>query len=320
MSVMETRYVAFGLTLRSSFALPGMVPTDAEGLPSLALELVTQAQLATMWSGAQGPPAWRGRLGDGGDLTIERGVAGDLLFSDGDRACHRLHPSGRSLASAPQHDGLGWQRVLLTKVLSSISVMRGYEAMHASAVVSPWGALAIAAPTGMGKTTLALELMRRGWPLLSDDVLALAAAPDGVLAYPGTPHLNVASGSSKRAAYEQIGPTLALLAGERWVAADHTVREPHPVRAICLLQRSPGLSLGLEALPPNPLSLAPYMLGLPDDTERERARFELYADLMGSVTLLRLTCDVGVGPSRLADLVERALAERPVAVALGALR
>jgi hypothetical protein len=297
-----------------------MTPTEAPGLPSLALDLVTPAQLATMWSGAQGPPAWRGRLGDGGDLTIERGVAGDVLFSDGDRARHRLHPSGRSLASAPQHDGLDWQRVLLTKVLSSISVMRGFEALHASAVVSPWGALVIAAPTGMGKTTLALELMLRGWPLLSDDVLALAVEPEEVLAYPGTPHMNVATSSSERTAFERIGPTLALLAGERWVAADQIAREPHPVRAICLLERSPGLPLHLQVLSPNPLPLTPYMLGLPDDAERERARFELYADLMGSATLLRLTCDVAVRPSLLADLVEQALVDRPAAVALGALR
>jgi hypothetical protein len=320
MSVMETRYVAFGLALHSSFRLPGMVPTQAEGLPSLALDLVTAEQLTMMWSGAQGPPAWRGRLGDGGDLTIERGVAGDVLFSDGDRARHRLHPSGRLLASAVQHDGVDWQRVLLTKVLSSISVMRGYEALHASAVVSPWGAVVIAAPTSMGKTTLALELMLRGWPLLSDDVLALAADPDEVLAYPGTPHMNLASSSSERTAYEEIGPTLALLAGERWVAADQTAREPHPIRAICLFERSPGLSLDLQVLPPNPLPLAPYMLGLPEDAERERARFELYADLMGSVTLLRLTCGVTVRPSRLADLVEQALVDRPAAVALGAAR
>jgi hypothetical protein len=205
-------------------------------------------------------------------------------------------------------------------VLSSISVMRGFEALHASAVVSPWGALVIAAPTGMGKTTLALELMLRGWPLLSDDVLALAVEPEEVLAYPGTPHMNVATSSSERTAFERIGPTLALLAGERWVAADQIAREPHPIRAICLLERSPGLPLHLQVLSPNPLPLTPYMLGLPDDAERERARFELYADLMGSATLLRLTCDVAVRPSLLADLVEQALVDRPAAVALGALR
>jgi hypothetical protein len=317
MKVMETRYVAYGLALRSSFRLPGMVPTGEGGLPSLALELATPAELSTAWSGPDGPPAWRGRLGDGSDLTIERGVAADLLFTDGDRARFRLDPSGRSLACAPRRAGLDWQRTLLTKLLSSVSVMRGYEAMHASAVDSPLGAVAIAAPTGTGKTTLALELMRRGWPLLTDDVLTLAATPEGVWAYPGTPHMNVAASPSEGLPSEEIGPTLGLLAGERWVAARTAVCEARPVHAICLLERSRGLSLDAQILPPNPLSLAPYMLGLLDDAERARRRFELYADLTGSVTLMRLTCDLTDRPVDLADLIEQTLTGRPTALAVG---
>jgi hypothetical protein len=197
--------------------------------------------------------------------------------------------------------------------------MRGYEALHASAIVSPWGALAIAAPTGMGKTTLALELMRRGWPLLSDDVLALAPMPEGVLAYPGTPHMNVSS-ASKHAVCDDIGSTLAVLAGEHWVAAHETAQEPRTVRAVCLFERSPGLPLDLQVLSGNPLPLTPYILGLPGDVERERSRFELYADLMGSATLLRLTGDSTASPERLADLVERAFVDRPVRLAAGAVR
>lgn len=317
---MKTRYVAYGLALCSSFRLPGMVPTGAERLPALALELVTPSELEAAWSGPDGALAWRGRLGDGSELTIERGVAGDHLFTNGDRAWFRLDSSGRSLTCAPRRSGLGWQRTLLTKVLSSISVMRGYEALHASAVDSPWGAVAVAAPTGMGKTTLALELMRRGWPLLTDDVLALAAAPEGVMALPGTPHMNVAATPPDGLAADEIGPTLGILAGERWVPASRTAREACPVRAICLLERGQGLSLDVRVLPPNPLPLAPYILGLPGDVERERRRFELYADLMGSATLMRLTCDVTVRPLDLADLIEQALADRSVALAVGGAR
>src|SRR5450759_5129269 len=281
MEMLETRYVAYGLALRSSFRLPGMEPTSEEELVSLALELVTPAELETAWSGPDGPPAWRGRLGDGLALTVERGLAGDLLFTYGDRARFRLNPGGWSLACAPRRAGLDWQRTLLMKVLASVSVIRGYEALHAGAVDSPWGAVAIAAPTGMGKTTLALELMRRGWPLVTDDVLTLAATPEGVLAYPGTPHMNVSASPSEGPASEGIGPTLAVLAGERWVAARETAREARPVHAICLLERSRGLSLGVQILPANPLPLAPYILGLLDEAGRERRRFELYADLMG---------------------------------------
>jgi hypothetical protein len=315
---MEKHYAAYGLSLRSSFGLAGMVPSSQEGLPSLALEFVAPTELATTWSGPDGEPIWRGRLGDGSDLTIERGVTGDLLFTNGDRAWYRLDPGGQSLACMPRCSGLDWQRILLTKVLSSISVMRGYEALHASAVSSPWGAVAVAAPTGMGKTTLALELMRRGWPLLTDDVLALAATSEGVLGYPGTPHMNVAISQSEGPSAETIAPTLAVLAGERWVAASEIAHVARPLRAILLLERSPGLSLDIQVLPRNPLLLAPYMLGLPGDAVRERRRFELYADLMTAATLMRLTCDPADRPADIADLIEQALADRPTALALGA--
>jgi hypothetical protein len=318
--VAETRYVAFGLALRSSFPLAGMAPADEQRLPVLELSLVSPAHLATAWSGPEGAPIWRGRLGDGGDLAIELGAAGDLLFANGARAGFRLDADMRSLLCAPVSGGLDWQRTLLSKVLSSIAVMRGYEALHASAVDSPVGVVAVAAPTGMGKTTLALELMRRGWPLMSDDVLALANTPDGVLAYPATPHMNIAASSLEDLAAGQIGTTLAVLAGERWITARDRGRHARPVRAICLLERRPGLALDVQLLPAGPLPLAPYILGLTGDVERERRKFALYADLAGSATLMRLTCDVSVPPADLADVIEGALADRLPALAVGGAR
>lgn len=327
--MMETLYAAHGLILRSSFELPGMTPSGPQQLPSLTIELVSHAELERAWSRAEGEPIWRGQLGDGSDLMIERGRAGDLLYTHGDCARHLLDPTMQSLACAPHHRGtldhgapahhgaLEWQRVLATKVISTVSVLRGYEALHASGVDSPLGAVAIAAPTGTGKTTLALELMGRGWPLLSDDVLTLAKAPGGVLAYPGTPHLNVA-GSSEDSSTRDIGHTLAVLAGERWVAAHSLGQVARPVRAVCLLERGRGLALAAEVLPPSPLLLAPYMLGLPESAERERRRFELYADLMQGARLISLTAGLQHRPAELADLLESALTGEPL-IAAGAL-
>jgi hypothetical protein len=316
----ETLYVAYGLALRSSFALPGMAPADAQGLIPLALELASQEQLASVWSGADGRISWRGRLGDGSDLAIDSGSARDLLFSNGERASFHLDAHKRRLLCVPRRAGLDWQRTLVTKVLSAISVMCGYEALHASAVESPWGAIAIAAPSGMGKTTLALELMRRGWPLLSDDVVAMTNTRDGVLAFPGTPHLNVAHRLPDGIEPEQIGTTLSILGGERWIAAEAIAHTASPLNAVCLLERASGLALDVELMPRNPLPLAPYMLGLPEDLERERRRFELYADLTASVPLLHVSCDLSDHPADVADLIEQALAGSVAEPALGASR
>jgi hypothetical protein len=316
---MHARHVAYGLQLHASFAIPGMPSASAGELPRLALELIAPAQLADAWSGPDGSPAWSGRLGDGHELRIERGAAGDILFTYGRRARFRLDPTRQRLVCAPAVMGLHWQQVLVGRVLPNVALMRGYEALHASAIDSPGGVVAIAAPSGAGKTTLALELLRRGWRLFADDVLTLGAStePGHVCGYPGTPHMNVAGELPLDLDPEEIGPTLGTLAGERWIAARAHASEARPVRMVCLLERGPGLPLALRALPPNPLPLAPYMIGLADDSAREGARFARYADLMGDATLVRLTAAEDSAPGELADLIEQALADRPTLAGVG---
>ncbi len=328
---MKTHHAAYGLDLRSSFPLPGMPVAAESGLPALALELVAPARLLAAWSGGDGPPEWTGRLGDGCELKIERGIDGDFLFSYGDRARFRLDPLRERLDCAPLSAGLHWQQALLGRILPNIAIMRGYEALHAAAVDSPHGVVAVAAPSGTGKTTLALELLRRGWPLFADDVLTVGDGPEGVLGYPGTPHMNVAAGpvAALEPAGEELAPdadganeigaTLGILAGERWVAVARATREARPVRIVCLLERGPGRSLEGCLLPASPLPLAPFMLGLAGDAERERRRFARYADLMGGTELMRLTCDPADRPADVADVIEQTLAERPALAVGGAL-
>jgi hypothetical protein len=315
---MHARHVAYGLDLRCSFPLPGMRTAAGEGLPRLTLELLAPAELKDAWSGSDRPPEWRGRLGDGLDLAIERGTSGDLLFSYGaqapagdDRARFRLHDGMQRLDCAPTRPGLDWQRVLLGKVLPAISVMRGYEALHAAAVDAPAGVLAIMAPSGAGKSTLASELLRRGWPLFADDQLTLEHVQGTVRAHPGTPHMNLASkGLPDAVDPRTLGVTLSILAGERWLAAHKTEQRPRPVRMLCLLERGPDLRLEAHPLPANPLPLAPYMLGLSIDAERQRSCFDLYADLMESAALVRVTAGPAHRPAQLADLLEQALVGR----------
>lgn len=314
---MKTRYVAFGLDLRSSFALPGMSPDEMEGLPALALELATHAELETAWSGPCGPPAWRGRLGDGRDLTIERGMTGDLLFTYGDHAKFRLDAHGQRLDCAPRHAGLDWQRALIGKVVPSVSVVRGYEALHAGVVDSPDGVVAIAGPSGSGKSSLAIELVRRGWPLFADDELTLEKDGDTVRAHPGTPHMNLALDLPIGPDPREVGTILGVLAGERWLTTHRRPQRTRPVRLICLLERSSRLSLGAQTLPANPLLLAPHMLGLSTSAKRQRSRFCLYSDLVERTTLVRLTGNLESTPAELADIVEHALADESALSAEG---
>jgi hypothetical protein len=307
---MATNYAAYGLRLACSFELPGMqaIADPDDGLPTLALGLREPAELEREWDATTASLEWRGRLGDGLDLTIERGQNGEVLFAYGDRARFRLSSDMRELDCAPEHDGLDWQRALISKVLPAISVMRGYEGLHAAALDSPEGVVAIMAPSGSGKSTLALELLGRGWALFADDTLMLKDTGAGVIAHPGSPHMNLAEDRPSAVDSQTLGDTLAILAGERWLAARTTTTDPRPVRMLCLLRRGADLPTEIHSVTPSPLPLAPYILGLSGDEQRERSRFSLYADLMESTLLVTLTADLQQGPARLADMLEGALA------------
>lgn len=306
---MEVIYAAYGLRLSSSFPLPGMRPATpaSDGLPALELALSDLTQFERVWTGASGAPEWRGRQGDGRELAIERGIGGDVLFSYDDTARFRLDPQKRRLDCLPHDWGLDWQRVLIGKVLPSISVMLGHEALHAAALDSPEGVVAIMAPSGAGKSTLALELLRHGWPLFADDVLTLDRCEGRVSAHPGTPHMNLAQERAEGDT-QTLGETLGVVGGERWLAVTSATTRRRPVRMLCLLERGPGLALEIERLEPSPLPLAPYMLGLSSDPARRRERFELYADLTASAALVRLTGGAEDRPRELADLLVQSLA------------
>jgi hypothetical protein len=271
-------FTAFGLRIRAGFSLPGLRPAaaDAGDLPRVDLQLETPRQLEERWSGAASNGAWRGRLAEGQELTIAWGRERDLLFRYGDRARFLLSAGRGRLSCAPADFAApAWRRTLISRILPNIAIARGYEALHASAVLTELGVVAVAAPSGTGKSTLARELERRGWPLFADDTVVLGRAGRRVEAHPAV--------------------------------KDEVVR-PDSVAAALLLERTSGLPLRAAPLDPSPLALAPFMLGLPDDDGRDHSRFELYADLVaGGCRILRLTADPADPPGDLADTLEQAL-------------
>jgi hypothetical protein len=300
---------AFGLSLESTFPLPGLPASEGE-LPRLRLDLVDEGELQGRWSGPVSSSAWRGRLRDGAELTIAWGRAGDLLFGYGTEALYLLDPAGREMVCAPaEASALGWQRVLLSRVLPVVAIARGYEALHAAAVETPAGVVAVVGPSGAGKSTLAAELLRRGHRLFGDDVLVIGSGAEGVLAYPAGPHLSLERGGEGGLDVEVLGE----LGGKLWAVSGKAACAPAPVAAVVLLERSEG-PVAVQELPPSPLAAAPFMLGLPDEEGRDASRFALYADLVESARLLRLGGD-GAAPE-LAAALERAVAE-PATVGVG---
>src|SRR5919106_5320553 len=69
-----------------------------------------------------------------------------------------------------------WRDSILDAYYRSVLPMalqaQGAEVLHASAVLTPRGVLALCARSGTGKSTLAYGLSRRGYPLRADDAVA----------------------------------------------------------------------------------------------------------------------------------------------------
>lgn len=113
-------------------------------------------------------------------------VAGYLIFGP-EYGAYRLSADGKRLHCIPGERSAGaWQRLLIAQVLPFAALLRGLEVFHASAVVRDGEAIAFLGPSRAGKTSLALELCRRGARFLADDVLAVEPRAQRLLAHPGT--------------------------------------------------------------------------------------------------------------------------------------
>jgi hypothetical protein len=186
-----------------------------------------------------------------------------------------ISADGRRLLGAPGSGGLdAWQRLLVAQALPFAAVLQGLEVLHASAIAIGGEAVALAGGSGSGKTSLALELCRRGAGFLADDVLALELVDGALVGHPGAPVAGVDRGEVERLG--ALAPR-ALAANDRErVARVPVCAGPAPLRALFFLDRRPDGS----AVP----------------------RFEVAADaqmLLSSTFNLVLT-----GPQRLERLLE----------------
>jgi hypothetical protein len=267
---------AFGLDLEADFDLPGMEPAGRPTGRRVRLRL--------------GDPAARGgpseRIAEAPGATVEAMPGGFLARADGVGSAW-IAEGGGEVVWGPESAHA--QRFLGGQVLPFAAVLQGLEVFHASAVVVGGRALGIVAGSGVGKTTAALELVRRGLPFLDDDVLAL----DGdLMAHPG--------------------PALANVGEERVAVARHD--QPVRLGTLCFLERGAG-SLEVERLhpvDPKLLLAATFNLAL-RTPERLARQLEICGRIAESALVLRARCPTGVGAAELAERLHDAVRARELA-------
>jgi hypothetical protein len=265
---------AFGLSIHSEFRLPGLREgVEARtGERALDIEYVSPAPLDERQVGER-VCEWRD---EGGRVTlgIDQTDSG-YRFLVANVGLYELSGDGRRLRCRPvPAAGWYWRRYLIGQVLPFAALLQGLEVFHASAVEIDGSAIAISGPSGLGKSTLALELHLGGAGFLTDDVLALETRDNVVLA-----HAGLAMTKVRRATAQ------GMLEVRRPVMP---VAEPLPLEAFCLLRPSEDESLHLTEAVHEPRELLGATFNLVvASAERLRAQLDLCAAMAEQARLVR---------------------------------
>ena len=301
---------AFGLEIDASFPAPGL-PAAGPGPPGrpTRADLVTPEEIDRGWpdGGAERVlEEWFDR--DTPDRTIDaHPQAGYRLYAR-HFGLARLSRGGDRIECSPP-EGLedwSWQRFLIGRVLPWAAVLRGLEAFHASAVELGGRAIAFVAPTGGGKTSLAIRLAARGASFMTDDVLVVEARCGGVLlAHPGASIAGVRPAERDTipaATWSALGPELGH-SGKTYVELART-DAALPLAAVYFLRagEAPGIA-PVERPDPRVLLASTFVLGV-RTPERLRTQLDVCARMARSVPLFSLAIAPGVGAEVAAAMVE----------------
>ena len=189
-------YSAFGLTVHSGIALPGLVPQAAsERVCDVELHLGSAPQTIqseassseslvyrSAYTGPTGAPAlhiWRGE--STGFFRLEY-FDGMQFWIDGrGQKLWALWPERSNIEEAATY--------ILGPVFGLLLRFRGVTCLHASAVAIENSAVAFVGAEGAGKSTTAAAFAKEGYAMLSDDVVALSERDGGFWVAPAYPRL-----------------------------------------------------------------------------------------------------------------------------------
>jgi hypothetical protein len=224
-----TRACVFGLDVQAGLRIPFLEGTRiATSVHRLQLDFLRAGSADLGWPDGASVLCSR-RADDGSEqFRIEADPQAGYLIWGARPGSFQLTSDARRLRCAPGSVAAEtWERFLIGQVLPFAALVAGLEIFHASAVVWHGHAVALAGPSGAGKTSLALALCQAGATLLVDDVLALQGRGRRLLAYPGPALLAVdqAEAKKRRSDVQQPPPPSVLASNLR-----EELRRVHPAR------------------------------------------------------------------------------------------
>lgn len=283
-------YRAAGLPMASEIELRSLFPapfTDADD----PVEVLLQSRPLHAASANRRDARWD--FFDGNFWLDVAGVA-EFLALGGKRLLIRPH-DGASL------DAIGL--VVAGTATAALVHQRGDCVFHASAVAVGPGAALFMAPSGTGKSTLAMLLSHHGHALLADDLCRIAGSEEGVpRVYPDGRKSKLWPDAIARHDLRAQDEILADT-GKFYVTAPTRVDEPRPVVAIYFLTRcdDPAAQPICELSAATGMGLLLQSAFRPRQVERfglSRAYFDVTHRLATQTRLYRLTLAPGSAATR----------------------
>jgi hypothetical protein len=190
-------FSVYGLCVESDVPIPGLFPAPPDLSADVHVWLKTHSPRITQLAAL--PRA---------ELYVSPGLSAGAepilrVWTLGDREGFRFrYADGVEfvLDSAGSEVGVSWPAemtledaatYLVGPILSFVLRLRGRVSLHASAVAIRGAAAVFMGPPGSGKSTMAAAFARKSFPVLTDDVVALAERDGKFSVQPGYPRVNL---------------------------------------------------------------------------------------------------------------------------------
>jgi hypothetical protein len=181
-------YKVYNLAISSNNFLPQLpaIPENEFDLKILFRSFIRNFQAISNWFMQWSLP--------GGEPWLSCAkTEGGYLLRFNKLADFTIDRNGREIVCMPR-SGIPEDTIhhlLLDQVIPLVINLRGGEALHASAILTPRGVVAFAGPAGSGKSTITASLLKMGYPFVSDDCLSLHEKDQKIYAIPAYPGLRL---------------------------------------------------------------------------------------------------------------------------------
>lgn len=231
-------YSAYGLFLACEQPIPGLVVSadGARAESDIVVHLGRLPDWVERWSVARGEPFYASSFLDPDGVASQRiwetpHEAFLLSFSEGvtfvvergGQAIWGIWDKKLSLDHATNY--------LRGPLMSFVLGLRGLICLHASAVVIDGRAVVFTGPSGAGKSTSASAFARKGFAVLTDDIVAISASGLEFNVQPGYPRLSLWPATAVVGAWVEALPRVIPDEDKRYVTLEGDNGSYHPIPA-----------------------------------------------------------------------------------------